>query len=404
MRLMQFVVDCPWPTISGGDIRNTLLGTLDGVAAYCCVGLTKPQEEQHTIPVEYHQLQCFANSNPWKNFDPHQPTCLRFSQNAFSDVEHLIDAFQPSIVVFEGVAWGAILRQLQSRRIPTVLDMHNVESLLYEEGMQSRPWYKNVWFRLHSRRWRRAVREVDRELSHLADQTWVCSADDASALHALGGVSSHQIPNPIPHESALEAPIFEDRYRNKNPLFIGHLSFFPNVAAVVELAKHGRRALARRNIIIQPLVAGRQPARAIRTLASKGLIQLIANPVSCQNLLANSGYSLLPIRQGSGTRIKVLEALAAGLVVIATHKAVEGLGLLDGIHYCHAETIDDMANRLCEFVAHPDQAAQLAQRGRDLVIENYSRTVIHHKLSTALQLLHGTRQAGMSIDRCLFRG
>ena len=74
MRLMQFVVDCPWPTISGGDIRNTLLGTLDGVAAYCCVGLTKPQEEQHTIPVEYHQLQCFANSNPWKNFDPHQPT------------------------------------------------------------------------------------------------------------------------------------------------------------------------------------------------------------------------------------------------------------------------------------------------------------------------------------------
>ncbi len=118
MRLVQFVVDCPWPPLSGSDFRNTLLATHNDTATYLCLGLTTPFREHHASPVKYHQLQCFADSNPWRNFDPKQPTSIRFPPNALSEVKHLLDAFQPTVAVVEGVALGAILTQLQHGEYP----------------------------------------------------------------------------------------------------------------------------------------------------------------------------------------------------------------------------------------------------------------------------------------------
>jgi glycosyltransferase involved in cell wall biosynthesis len=384
MRVMQFIVECPWPPISGADIRNTLLWNLPGVSAYRCVGLTQPRQAGSSPAVDYHRLTSVPGSNPWRNYDPQQPTCLRFQETTIREVDRLLAGFRPTVAVLEGVAWRDIVRHLQYRGLPTVLDMHNVESSLYEERFQSQPWHRRLLAHLSRRRPFAAVREADRELSLLADQTWVCSDDDKSILRAWGGKSHHTIPNPIPDESLLAAPLSEDRYRNPVPLFIGHLAYFPNVAAVLEIAHHLPRELAVRGNRIQPIVAGRSPSRAIRRLASEGAIQLLTNPVSCAELLANSGYTLLPIRLGSGTRLKAIEALAAGVVMIATKKAVEGLGLLDGIHYCRAETMAAMSRRLCELLEQPRQALAIAERGRHFAAMNFRRSVVQEAISDAL--------------------
>ena len=393
MRLMQFFVDCPWPPISGADIRNTLLSCHEGISAYCGVGLTQPRQATSKISVDYHALPCFSGTNPWRNYRSELPICLRFPQRAAYEVDQLLDEFQPTVVVLEGVAWGDILRQLKDRRVPTVLDMHNVESRIYQERIKSRTWFKRLLANSLGRRCLAAVKEADRELSRMADQTWVCSSMDESELRALGGASHHLIPNPIPDEKLLATSIYEDRYRNPVPLFIGHLSYFPNVAAVAEIGHELVPALAQKEVKVRPIVAGRAPSRTIRNLASRGLIQLEADPVSCAKLLTQSGYSLLPIRHGSGTRIKVLEALAAGVVVIATYKAVEGLGLIDGIHYCHAETITDMCEILCELVASPNRALKLAERGRLFVVEHHSHAALQQKIENALQCFRTAHQS-----------
>ncbi len=385
MRLMQFFVDCPWPPVSGADIRNALLSRQEGISAYRGVGLTEPRQAMSQTSLDYHPLRCFRGTNPWRNYRSELPTCLRFPKSAAYEVDLLLDEFQPTVVVLEGVAWGDILRQLKDRRVPTVLDMADVESRIYQERIKSRTWFKRLLANSLGRRTLAAVKEADRELSRMAGQTWVCSSLDESELQALGGASHHLIPNPIPDETLLDTPIYEDRYRNPVPLFIGHLAYFPNVAAVAEIGHGLVPALAQKEVKVRPIVAGRAPSRTIRNLASMGLIQLEANPVSCAELLTQSGYSLLPIRHGSGTRIKVLEALAAGVVVIATRKAVEGLGLIDGIHYCHAETTTEMCEILCDLVASPNRAVELAERGRLFVVEHHSHVALQQKIANALQ-------------------
>ncbi|MDA1212133.1 MAG: glycosyltransferase [Planctomycetota bacterium] len=386
MRVMQFVIDCPWPAVSGGDIRNAMFANCIQASAYMCVGLARPMGELPTLPVDYRQLEHYGSANPWTCFDPQRPICLSFPVAATEEIDRLVDSFRPTVLLMEGVAWGSVLHQLRERSIPTVLDMHNIESQLYADQIRGRSWMKRV---LNARRFRdsiTAAREIDRELSRTADQTWVCSSSDAAALQSLGGASI-VVGNPIPDESLLKVPLSIERYRNPVPLFIGHLSYFPNVAAVAELANDFVPAMNRCNFDIRPIVAGRSPNRKIRRMATRGNIQLIADPLSCVDLLSRSGYTLLPIRHGSGTRIKVLEALAAGLVVIATGKAVEGLGLEDGIHYCRAETIADMSAKLRDFLAHPECACEMVTQGREFVTRNYSREAIQRVVADALHQL-----------------
>ena len=80
-----------------------------------------------------------------------------------------------------------------------------------------------------------------------------------------------------------------------------------------------------------------------------------------------------------------MEALAAGVVVIATRKAVEGLGLVDGIHYRHAETTIEMCEVLCGLVASPKQAMELAERGRQFVIDRHCHVALQRKIANALK-------------------
>ena len=387
LRMIHFVIDCPFPPVSGGDIRNAMFADSPDLSEYLCVGLSPPASSQAPSTAMYHHLQSFGSDNPWHCFDPQDPTCLEFPKAALAEIERLIDSFRPDVLVMAGVAWGALLRHLRHREIPIILDCADVESQIQADVLKTRRWYKKIFRGAAIKRAIASAQDADKNLSLLADQTWVCSTRDRCLLQSLGGVSHQVIVNPIPDESLLAAEISEQRYCNPAPFFVGHLSYFPNVAAVLELATEFSTSMLPHNINAVPIVAGRSPNRQILRQASRGRIQLIVNPPSCARFLTQSGFTLLPIRHGSGTRIKALEALAAGVVVIATGKAVEGLALEHGLHYLRADTMKEMCELMCGLISEPHRACDLARRGREFVAENHSRAVIQESISTELRQL-----------------
>src|SRR5262249_12664374 len=88
--------------------------------------------------------------------------------------------------------------------------------------------------------------------------------------------------------------------------------------------------------------------------------------------LAAASVSCVPLLAGSGTKIKMLEALAAGLPVVATPLAAEGLELTDGRHLLVADSDREIANSIIRFLSEPNMAAVLAREGHDLVQRRYS--------------------------------
>lgn len=87
--------------------------------------------------------------------------------------------------------------------------------------------------------------------------------------------------------------------------------------------------------------------------------------------VAEASVAVAPIRQGGGTRLKILEAMALGTPVVATSKGAEGLQVTHGEHLIVADDAETFALRTVELLDNPDLRSRLAAGARCLVEERY---------------------------------
>ena len=87
--------------------------------------------------------------------------------------------------------------------------------------------------------------------------------------------------------------------------------------------------------------------------------------------VAEAAVAIAPIRQGGGTRLKILEAMALGTPVVATPKAAEGLAVVDGEHLLLAETPAAFEQRVCALLDNNAQGRRLAANARQRVESGY---------------------------------
>ena len=110
--------------------------------------------------------------------------------------------------------------------------------------------------------------------------------------------------------------------------------------------------------------------------------------------LARATALVLPLRKGGGTRLKVLEAFAAGVPVVSTAKGVEGLDVVPGRHYLAAEDDEQMVAELVRVCEDAGLAGRLARAAGTLVSERYSQQAADAAIRRAFGALEGSAAAG----------
>jgi glycosyltransferase involved in cell wall biosynthesis len=88
-------------------------------------------------------------------------------------------------------------------------------------------------------------------------------------------------------------------------------------------------------------------------------------------LIASAWVSLVPIRVGGGTRLKILEAMALGTPVVATSKGTEGLDAKHGEHLLIADSPEAFAEAVIRLLQEPGLRRRLADKAYQLVQERY---------------------------------
>ncbi len=144
-------------------------------------------------------------------------------------------------------------------------------------------------------------------------------------------------------------------------VFVGHLGYAPNVTAVVRLATAILPEIRQTLPSAKLLLAGRDPKREVMALAVLPGVELAADPVEMSSLLLRSHISVVPLSAGGGTRIKILEAMAWGLPVVASSIAAEGLEFTNGSEILMAETDDAFAKSVIALSSEPERFER--QRG-----------------------------------------
>jgi polysaccharide biosynthesis protein PslH len=87
--------------------------------------------------------------------------------------------------------------------------------------------------------------------------------------------------------------------------------------------------------------------------------------------LGKAAVCVVPLRSGSGTRIKIFEAMAMGKAVVSTTMGAEGLPVRHGENIILADDPADFARHVIELLRDPQRRAQLGRAARRLVEENY---------------------------------
>jgi glycosyltransferase involved in cell wall biosynthesis len=91
---------------------------------------------------------------------------------------------------------------------------------------------------------------------------------------------------------------------------------------------------------------------------------------------------VIPLRVGSGTRIKAFEAIAMGCPMVSTHIGIEGLDIAHGQHFLAADSAEDFAAAILCLLDNPAQARRIASQGRALVEEKFSWSAVARQFET----------------------
>jgi len=154
--------------------------------------------------------------------------------------------------------------------------------------------------------------------------------------------------------------------------FIGSLDWRPNQDAVTFFAKSILPLIRAARPSVTVSVIGRRPPRNLSRLCARSGIALQADVADVRPYLIAASLVIVPLRIGGGSRLKILEALAAGRCVVSTTIGAEGLAVEAGKHLLIADDPTDFARLITTLLADPTARHSIAAAGRSLVESEYS--------------------------------
>jgi glycosyltransferase involved in cell wall biosynthesis len=217
-----------------------------------------------------------------------------------------------------------------------------------------------------------------------ADAVVACSEPDARQLRALAPEARVEIiPNGVDVTwfDGLAPP---PRATPPVVLFTGLLAYWPNADACVHFAEAVLPRIERLAGPVAFQIVGRVPPASVVSLADGVRVRLAADVPDIRPWLAAADVLVVPLRAGSGTRLKILEGFAAGRPVVSTAIGCEGLDVEPGRHLLVADDPEVFASAVANLLADRTVADRLVAEARALVRARYAVPIV----SGALRVLY----------------
>jgi glycosyltransferase involved in cell wall biosynthesis len=214
---------------------------------------------------------------------------------------------------------------------------------------------------------------LERKAHEVFDAAIYISTVDAHTARAGHMARIHVVPNGIFHADA--PPIANAAPSGRVIGFLGDMSYQPNISAVLRLAQRIFPRILASLADARLLIIGRDPAPAIRQLRSPA-ITVTGTVDNIWPYIAQANIFVYPMIEGTGLQNKLLEAMYAGVPIVTTLIAANGIGAINGEQLLIAETDEQIAEQVLKLLGDPQHAARLAERARSFVMREFSWSTI----------------------------
>lgn len=300
------------------------------------------------------------------------------SESAY-DVIHVEFSFMAPYV-------AAVSPRSQARRI---LSAHNIESLRFVRELQFTPPPMRrlalLTDHLLFRAWEeRALRSFDGIVAvSAAELAWIRRhAPAAIVVLAPNGVD-------VGHFSTDEPP-----GSSRTIVFTGLMNYPPNIDAAMWFCDEVLPLVQREHPGVRFKIVGDKPGRKVSSLARREGVQVTGRVPDVRPHLADSVASVVPLRSGGGTRLKILEAMAMRRPVVSTVLGAEGLEVTPGVDILLGNTARELADHLCRLLTDAALGERLGRAGRQLVEARYPWPICLEGLNTLYQEFGADPPAG----------
>ena len=230
------------------------------------------------------------------------------------------------------------------------------------------------------------------------DQVQVCTPANRDYLLSF---SPHLAPRlRTGMRAGIDTSRYEFRACGREPLtmlFVGSFRHDPNRVAVDWFVQSVLPLILERQPAARLVVAGSDPPPPHVYGGHSGALEMLGYVEDIRVPLSRYAIFVCPVLSGSGVRVKLLEAFAAGIPVVSTYIGAEGLAAKDGEFCAMADDPASFAGRVLSLIENPQAAAEMAERARTEVEANWDMAILTRRLVDSYrQMVQEKRSNGIS--------
>jgi glycosyltransferase involved in cell wall biosynthesis len=185
------------------------------------------------------------------------------------------------------------------------------------------------------------------------------------------------------HVQAIDTAVDVDYFRPNGTVeqpdqvvFIGSLDWMPNQGGVAFFVNEVWPLIRRAKPQATFRIVGRNPSRNVRRLERTPGVEVVGTVPDVRPHLAAAAVVVVPLLVGSGTRIKIFEAMAMGKALVSTSIGAEGLPVSSGEHLLLADSPPDFAEAVIQLLDNSDRRVRLGKAASHLVNANYGTETV----------------------------
>ena len=374
------------PTTKGGQIRTLeMLRHLHRWHEIHYVAIANPAQPEG--PARAHEYSC--KSYPFPYCVPSKSSPAFYAElvrGLFSATPVAVERFHPpgmrafleDLIRRERFACAVVDHLAPTSYFPdlphAIFFQHNVETVIWRRHVEhaANP-LRRAYFKLQADRMYRYERRVSQASGHIV----AVSRTDADVMRRLFDVTRvTEIPTGVDIDYFLPGKTGDSACQpvpTADLVFVGSMDWLPNVDGVLYFVREILPLIRRQRPATTLAIVGRTPPPKILQLAAEdAAIQVTGTVPDIRPYLWNSAVSIVPLRIGGGTRLKIYEAMAAQIPVVSTTIGAEGLSVNPPEDIRIADTPDRFASHCLELLASPEIRARLSHSAWQMVNSNYS--------------------------------
>lgn len=273
-----------------------------------------------------------------------------------------------------------------------IVDIDDLESVKLQRQLELEP---PSFFRWALNRQQRKLERFEQRAGKDFARLVICSQQDQSFW-----------PEPIRNRiwvvpNGANERLFEyQRYtKEKNRLvFVGMLAYWPNEDAALYFCREVLPLIISELPDVILWIVGKDPPKSLLDLHDGERVHVVANVPDIAPYVQQSMLSVVPLRVGGGTRLKILESLALGTPVVSTTIGAEGLDLEDGKQLLLADTPDVFAAHVVALLRNPGHYKSLIEAGEAAVRKKYRWADIQQQTARQITMLARELNKCSSVD------